>query len=117
MLGTRRRVQDAIKNRPNQQQAERFKKTDSRKQQHRGSKLPPVWGYVANKAGQLPHVAPSLHCRTRLAADEISIDGRTYSTLVDLSGGCCPLNDLLETISGYPDAPPLPGNLTSAAVC
>src|SRR2546422_10770457 len=71
-----------------------LQKTDPREQQHRGSKLPPVRGHVADKAGQLPHVAPSLHCWTRLAADEISIDGRTYSTLVDLFGGCCSLNDL-----------------------
>jgi len=56
-------------------QAERFKKTDSaaialRKQTATST------GPVADKAGQLPHVAPSPHCRTRLAADEISIDGR-----------------------------------------
>src|SRR2546422_7539166 len=75
-----------------------LQKTDPREQQHRGSKLPPVRGHVADKAGQLPHVAPSLHCWTRLAADEISIDSRsrTYSTLVDLFRACRPFNPLLR---------------------
>src|SRR5438552_1496199 len=79
-----------------------LQKTDSRKQQYRGSKLPPVRGHVADKAGQLPHVAPSLHCRTRLAADEISIDSRSraYSTLVDLSRACRPFNPLLRLAPG-----------------
>ena len=62
-----RGIQNAVKNRTDQQILESVERTDRSHEQNRRQNLPPIRKRIPDEAGQLPHGAP-VRCRPQLLA-------------------------------------------------